>query len=217
MEITAELLKHFTEDEVRQLMSYFGRVPKTHCGWQLEDLYLDRPKKECEEFRDFLRKRVEGRKVVEIGASTDFATKAETFLGLGAGEYVAVDVLYEMPKFADIGHVKNREYHEKIRLEPIDGLSYMARQQDASCIVCSFGVISPGVLCDVNDVVKRYTKELCKEIYRATPEGGISLHVTEYSNWLKEAGFKALHGVPCSDAIPLNGTNIPMPMWIFEK
>ena len=87
------------------------------------------------------------------------------------------------------------EYVDKIFIVPVDALTFLRTRADASSTVVSSGVLEECVIgsrSSSDPLVERYRTELCAEIYRVTPVGGISLHGGCDDTWqraLQDAGF----------------------------
>ncbi len=81
----------------------------------------------------------------------------------------------------------------EMTLSDKDGLTYLINQPDESAIVMSFGVLCPWLQQHENATYYRF---LAREIYRVTPQGGISVHVVNSGGGWEEmfstAGFDTI-------------------------
>lgn len=173
--VTPELLTHFSPQEAFRLVEYFNTTPSSGTQERVGtpyDLYKLSP-----EARAYLEKHVKDQRIIEIG---DAGRKINMpfFMKLGARSFETAD-----PNFSEV-----------------DGLTYLMRQPEGSALVCSFGVFDDGVLymdgCEIGKSLKEYVGKLCKEIYRVTPKGGITLHGLEWDGDLKDAGFTSDSNTP---------------------
>lgn len=170
--ITPELLTYFNPSEARTLVEYFNSTPGTATKGE-GDSFLRRLSQDS---IDFLNREIKGRKVLELGnrgwkVSYDFDR-------LGATSYEGCDPGWN-----------------------VDGLTFLIRQPNESAIVTSFGVLDSGVLymdgCQIDPLLKKYTKELSRQIYRVTPKRDITLHGSlDTLKDLTNAGFDANADIP---------------------
>lgn len=166
--VTPELLTYFSREDALKLVEYFGTVPSTgtqdYPGVPYDLSQLN------SEAREYLIGYVKDKRVIEIGDAGRKINEPFFILDWGAKSFEIADAQYG-----------------------VDGLTYLMRQPEGSALVCSFGVFDDGMLymdgVKIEKPLREYVSKLCKEIYRVTPKGGITLHGLEWDGDLKDAGF----------------------------
>ena len=147
------------------------------------DVQMELFKRYFENAEDILKNSITGRKAIELGPGCN--PMHRWLLERGASEYTGVEMLY--PQVSERMITGNNA-----KIVDNDALSFLVSQPDESAIIASRGVLNEEVMPSSN-----YSRFLVKEIYRATPKGGITIHSTGVSSndekrFFKEAGFKPL-------------------------
>ncbi len=173
--VTPELLTHFSRGDALRLVDYFSTTPSAETQEIIGtpyDLYKLSP-----EARAYLAKHVTGQRIIELG---------------DAGRKI------NEPFFIKLG-AKNLETADP-KASRVDGLTYLMRQPEGSAIITSFGVFDEGVLymdgVEIEKPLQEYVTRLCREIYRVTQKGSITLHGLEWDGDLKNAGFASDPNTP---------------------
>lgn len=144
------------------------------------------------------REQLKGRDVIEIGpAHRPAYTDLKKF---GIGRYTAVEAFETKSTGGALNHILDQlpkaqgdAAYREMTLSDKDGLTYLINQPDESAIVMSFGVLCPWLQQHENT---NYYRFLAREIYRVTPQGGISVHVVNSGGGWEEmfstAGFDTI-------------------------
>jgi hypothetical protein len=136
-------------------------------------------------------------KLIELGPSDTQVldslklNEIDTYVGVEPFAY------QETRRAIDLFIRKNPHFQGSLTLANEDGLTYLPTQQECSATVVSSMVLEHSVigyhLPFNHTLVEQYRRELCQEIYRVTPEGGITMHSNldeDYISCLQKVGFK---------------------------
>jgi len=137
-------------------------------------------------FKKTVREQLRKRRVIELGPGDDPKAKL-LFERYDIGEYVGVE-----PFYYRITEERLNMQDERISVVREDGLSYLLNQPDENAIVVSSGVVCPELF--KQPCGSDYLRFLGREIFRVTPEGGVTVHLApQPGDFFVEHGFKALH------------------------
>ena len=142
-----------------------GRAPSTHIASELQE-YVPREKKL-------------GSGVIEIGPG--YTGMLPGLFNLDIQFYVGVEPINSWKTSKAIKEFLDDfpQYDGKLSIVKIDALSFLRTQDDNSATVLSSGVLEDCIIgcnAEKDKIVEKYKTELCAEIYRVTPIGGVSIH-----------------------------------------
>ena len=142
-----------------------------------------------------LREFVEGRPIIEIGSARTgilpYVAQLEVPSYVGVEPFAVRGTKGAIAEFLR----DNPQYVGALSAVPEDGLTFLRGQPTESATVVSSGVLDYSVIGAYmrhSPVVAEYQRELCSEIYRVTPNRGISYHRCADEEWtaaLVDAGF----------------------------
>ncbi len=133
------------------------------------------------ELRETMRKKLQGKTLVDLGCNIGFSRwqTREIILNMRIAKYIGVDL--------DTKEIEYEQDGVKISIMQTEMLNFISRLPTASVNFMLTGIDSSVIN------VKGYTRELAAELYRATEKGGLVFgSSSEVFRFLEETGFERI-------------------------